>query len=75
MSEDDLKKLRKVCPVNLVPGENRSWNLEISQGTPECREVLRDVLGKMGPEGKNYLVTRLKVDDLELRKVIDESKR
>jgi hypothetical protein len=73
MSEDDLKKLRKSCPVNLVQGENRSWNLEINQGTPECGEVLRDVLGKMGPEGKKYLVTRLKVEDPELRKVIDES--
>jgi hypothetical protein len=27
----------------------------------------------MGPEGKKYLVTRLKVEDPELRKVIDES--
>lgn len=74
MSEEDLKKL-KACPVNLVSGENRSWNLEISNSTPECKEVLNEVLAKMGPEGKRYLVTRLKVEDPELKKVIDDSQK
>jgi hypothetical protein len=74
MSEDDVSKLRKVCPVNLRPGGERAWSLEVTADTPECRDALKEIYDNLGPESKKFLTTRLVVKDPELRKILDESK-
>jgi hypothetical protein len=73
MSEEDVKKLSKTCPVNLKPGGERAWSLEITANTPECRDALKEIYDNLGPESKKFLSKRLIVDDAELRKIVDES--
>jgi hypothetical protein len=73
MSEEDFAKLRKVCPVNLMPGGERAWSLELSSNTPECRDALKDIYENLGPESKKFLTKRLVVSDPELKKIVDES--
>ena len=74
MSDEDIVKLRKVCPVNLRPGGERAWSLEITADTPECRDALKEIYDNLGPESKKFLTTRLVVNDPELKKILDESK-
>ena len=74
MSEEDVEKLRKFCPVNLKPGGDRAWSLEITTNTPECRDALKEIYDNLGPESKSYLTKRLVVNDPELKKIVDESK-
>jgi hypothetical protein len=73
MSEEDVKKLRKTCPVILKPGGERAWSLEIASNSPECRDALKEIYGNLGPESRKFLSKRLVVDDAELRKLVDES--
>ena len=73
--KENIEKIRNACPVNLVRGENRVWNLEINQASPECKTVIREILEKSGPNAQDYLITRMKVIDPEIQKIIDESKK
>ncbi len=74
MSEEDTAKLRKVCSVNLTPGGERAWSLEVNGNTPECRDALKEIYENLGPESKKFLTKRLVVSDPELKKIVDESK-
>jgi hypothetical protein len=73
MSEEDIAKLSKVCPVNLKPGSDRAWSLELTANTPECRDALKEIFDNLGPESKKFLTKRLVVNDPELKKIVDES--
>ena len=68
MSEDDVAKLSKACPVNLKPGGERAWSLELTANTPECRDALKEIYGNLGPESKAFLTKRLVVVTLSLRR-------
>jgi hypothetical protein len=74
MSEEDIAKLGKVCPVNLKPGGERAWSLELNTNTSECRDALKEIYENLGPESKKFLTKRLVVNDPELRKIVGESK-
>ena len=74
MSEEDIGKLSKVCRVNLKPGGERAWSLELTANTPECRDALKEIYDNLGPESKKFLTKRLVVGDPELKKIVDESK-
>ena len=73
MSEEEVEKLSKVCPVNLRPGGERAWSLEITASNPECRDALREIYDNLGPESKKFLTKRLVVSDPELKRIVDES--
>ena len=74
MSEDDVAKLSKVCRVNLKPGEERAWNIELKDNSPECREALKEIYSNLGPVSSKFLTKRLTVSDPELKKIVDETK-
>ena len=73
MSEEDVAKLSKVCSVNLRPGVDRAWSLELTANTPECRDALKEIYDNLGPESKKFLTKRLVVSDPELKKIVDSS--
>ena len=73
MSDEDVAKLRKAYPVNLKPGGERAWSLEVTANTPECRDALKEIYDNLGPESKKFLTKRLVVSDPELRKIVGES--
>ena len=74
MSEDSVDKLSKVCRVNLKPGEDRAWSIELADRSPECREALKEIYSNLGPESSKFLTKRLTVSDPELKKIVDETK-
>jgi hypothetical protein len=74
MSEEDVAKLSKVCRVNLKPGEERAWNIELNDNSPECREALKEIYSNLGPDSSKFLTNRLTVTDPELKKIVDETK-
>jgi hypothetical protein len=74
MSEDEVAKLSKFCRVNLKPGEERAWNIEVNDNSPECREALKEIYSNLGPDSSKFLSKRLTVSDPELKKIVDETK-
>jgi hypothetical protein len=72
MSEDEIEKLTKSCEAVLKPGENRAWNLELTEDTPECRCALRAINENLGPASKKFLKERIVVHNSELKKILDE---
>jgi hypothetical protein len=74
MSEDEVAKLSKVCRVNLKPGEERAWNIEVNDSSSECREALKEIYSNLGPDSSKFLSKRLTVSDPELKKIVDETK-
>jgi len=74
MSEDEISKLSKVCRVNLKPGEDRAWNIEVTDNSPECREALKEIYSNLGPDSSKFLTKRLTLSDPELKKIVDETK-
>jgi len=73
MTEENIEKLSKVCPVNLKPGGERAWSLELTANTPECRDALKEIYENLGPESKKFLTKRLVVSDPELKRIVNES--
>jgi hypothetical protein len=74
LSEENVEKLSKACAVNLKPGGERAWSLEITANTPECRDALKEIYDNLGPESKKFLTKRLVVSDPELKRIVDDSK-
>lgn len=72
-NKEILEKVQKSCPVDLVKGDDKAWNLVIGHGSPDCMEVLQEIMEKAGPETRKHLATRVKTDDPNLRKILDSS--
>ena len=71
-SEEDLKKIRKACPVKLMPGDDTAFKLVVDP-SPECVDVLKDIYANAGPDTKKYITKRIETNDSELKKIIGKN--
>lgn len=73
MSEEEIKKMEKTCPVRLVKGDDTAFKMEV-EATPECIEVIKGIYEKAGPDSKKYISKRIKTDDADLKKLLGQDK-
>jgi hypothetical protein len=71
MSDDELAKIRKACPVKLVRGDDTAFKLVVDS-SPECKDVIKDIYDNAGPDTRKYITRRIETSDPELKKIIDK---